>query len=48
MIGGTAPTVISGANVRANLRVGTRVRAVIGAAQVAPCYAAATSNVVRR
>ena len=48
VLGGTAPTVISGANVRANLRVGTRVRAVIGAAQVAPCYAAATSNVVRR
>jgi hypothetical protein len=48
VLGGTAPTVISGANVRANLRVGTRVRAAIGAAQVAPCYAAATSNVVRR
>jgi plastocyanin len=48
VLGGTAPTVISGANVRANLRVGTRVRAVIGSAQVAPCYAAATSNVVRR
>jgi hypothetical protein len=40
--------VISGANVRASLRVGTRVRAVIGTAQVAPCYAAGTSNVVRR
>ena len=48
VMGGTAPTVISGANVRANLRVGTRVRAVIGTAQVAPCYAAGTSNVVRR
>ena len=48
VLGGTAPTVISGANVRANIRVGTRVRAVIGAAQVAPCYAAGTSNVVRR
>jgi plastocyanin len=48
VLGGTAPTVISGANVRANVRVGTRVRAVIGAAQVAPCYAAGTSNVVRR
>ena len=48
VLGGTAPTVISGANVRVNLRAGTRVRAVIGAAQVAPCYAAATSNVVRR
>lgn len=48
VMGGTAPTVISGANVRANIRVGTRVRAVIGAAQVAPCYAAGTSNVVRR
>jgi hypothetical protein len=46
--GGTAPTVISGADVRANVRVGTRVRAVIGAAQVAPCYASAASNVVRR
>jgi len=48
VLGGTAPTVISGANVRANIRVGTRVRAVIGAAQVAPCYAAGTSNIVRR
>lgn len=48
VLGGTAPTVISGANVRANIRVGTRVRAVIGSAQVAPCYAAGTSNVVRR
>jgi plastocyanin len=48
VLGGTAPTVISGANVRAKVRVGTRVRAVIGAAQVAPCYAAGTSNVVRR
>ncbi len=48
VMGGTAPTVISGANVRVNIRVGTRVRAVIGAAQVAPCYAAATSNIVRR
>jgi plastocyanin len=48
LMGGTAPTMISGANVRVNLRAGTRVRAVIGAAQVAPCYAAGTSNVVRR
>ena len=48
VLGGTAPTVISGANVRANLRVGTRVRAVIGPAQVAPCYVVGTSNVVRR
>jgi plastocyanin len=48
LMGGTAPTVISGANVRVNLRAGTRVRAVIGAAQVAPCYVAGTSNVVRR
>lgn len=48
VLGGTAPTVISGATVRTKLRVGTRVRAVIGAAQVAPCYAAGTSNIVRR
>jgi len=48
VVGGTAPTVISGATVRTSLRVGTRVRAVIGAAQVAPCYVAGTSNVVRR
>jgi plastocyanin len=48
VMGGTAPTVISGANVRVNIRVGTRVRAVIGAGQVAPCYAAGTSNIVRR
>ena len=48
VLGGTAPTVIAGANFRARVRVGTRVRAVIGAAQVAPCYTAGTSNVVRR
>jgi plastocyanin len=48
VLGGTAPTVVSGANVRANLRVGTRVRAVIGSAQVAPCYDAGTTNIVRR
>jgi plastocyanin len=48
VMGGTAPTVIAGANFRARLRVGTRVRGVIGAAQVAPCYAAGISNVVRR
>jgi plastocyanin len=47
-MGGTAPTVISGANFRPSLRAGTRVRAVIGATQVAPCYVAGTSNVVRR
>jgi plastocyanin len=47
-MGGTAPTVISGANFRARLKAGTRVRAVIGATQVAPCYIAGTSNVVRR
>lgn len=47
-MGGTAPTVISGANFRARVKVGTRVRAVIGSTQVAPCYIAGTSNVVRR
>jgi plastocyanin len=47
-MGGTAPTVISGANFRPRLKAGTRVRAVIGATQVAPCYVAGTSNVVRR
>jgi plastocyanin len=47
-MGGTAPTVISGANFRSRLKAGTRVRAVIGATQVAPCYIAGTSNVVRR
>lgn len=47
-MGGTAPTFVSGANFRSNVRVGTRVRAVIGSAQVAPCYLAGTSNVVRR
>jgi plastocyanin len=47
-MGGTAPTAISGANFRARLKAGTRVRAVIGATQVAPCYIAGTSNVVRR
>ena len=47
-MGGTAPTVIAGANFRARVAAGTRVRAVIGSAQVAPCYAAGTSNVVRR
>lgn len=48
VLGGTAPTVISGATVRARIAAGTRVRAVIGAAQVAPCYALGRSNVVRR
>jgi hypothetical protein len=47
-MGGTAPTVISGANFRSRVKAGTRVRAVIGATSVAPCYVGATSNVVRR
>jgi plastocyanin len=47
-MGGTAPTFVSGANFRSRVRVGTRVRAVIGSAQVAPCYLAGRSNVVRR
>jgi plastocyanin len=47
-MGGTAPTAISGANFRARVKAGTRVRAVIGSTQVAPCYVAGTSNVVRR
>lgn len=47
-MGGTAPTFVSGANFRSKVRVGTRVRTVIGSAQVAPCYLAGTSNVVRR
>jgi plastocyanin len=47
-MGGTAPTFVSGVNFRSKVRVGTRIRAVIGSAQVAPCYLAGTSNVVRR
>jgi plastocyanin len=47
-MGGTSPTVISGANFRVRISTGTRVRAVIGAAQVAPCYVTGTSNTVRR
>jgi plastocyanin len=47
-MGGTAPTMISGANFRSRVKAGTRVRAVIGATQVAPCYVAGTSNVIRR
>jgi plastocyanin len=47
-MGGTAPTAISGANFRARVRAGTRVRAVMGSTQAAPCYVAGTSNVVRR
>lgn len=47
-MGGTAPTFVSGANFRSRVRAGTRVRAVIGSTQVAPCYLAGTSNLVRR
>jgi hypothetical protein len=47
-MGGSTPTLISGANFSSRLRAGTRVRAVIGTTQVAPCYVAGTSNVVRR
>lgn len=42
------PTVISGANVRVRVKTGTRLRAVIGQAQVGSCYVAGTSNVVIR
>jgi plastocyanin len=47
-MGGTAPTVVSGRNVRVNVRVGTRLRFVIGQRQVGSCYLPGTSNVVRR
>jgi plastocyanin len=47
-MGASGPTQISGSNFRSRVRAGTRVRAVIGASQVAPCYVAGTSNVVRR
>jgi len=47
-MGGTTPTVVSGANFRSRVSARTRVRAVIGSTQVAPCYVGGTSNVVRR
>jgi plastocyanin len=47
-MGGTAPTMISGANFRSAVRVGTRVRVVMTQTQVGACYAPGISNVVRR
>jgi plastocyanin len=41
------PTAITGATFSSRLRRGTRLRVIIPAAQVAPCYAASASNVVR-
>jgi plastocyanin len=43
----TTPTVVSGATFSSRLRRGTRLRVMVPAAQVAPCYAASSSNVVR-
>jgi plastocyanin len=41
------PTAVSGATFSSRLRRGTRLRVIVPAAQVAPCYAASASNVVR-
>jgi plastocyanin len=43
-----SPTIVSGATVRARVRVGTRVRVVLGQGQAGACYVAGTSNTVRR
>jgi plastocyanin len=43
----TTPSVVSGATFSSRLKRGTRLRVIVPAAQVAPCYAAAASNVVR-
>jgi plastocyanin len=47
-MGGTAPTMISGANFRSAVRVGTRVRVAMTQTQVGGCYAPGVSNIVRR
>jgi hypothetical protein len=44
---GTKPTVVSSASFRAKAPKRARVRLVLSKAQAAPCYSAATSNVVR-
>lgn len=44
--GGTAPTVVSGATFSAALRIGLRLRAVLGLAQTGSCYWAGRSNIV--
>ena len=44
---GTSPTVITKAKFRSGIRAGLRVRASLGARQVAPCYAAGHSNAIR-
>jgi plastocyanin len=41
------PNAVTGATFSSRLRRGTRLRVIITAAQVAPCYAASASNVVR-
>lgn len=44
---GTKPTIVSSVSFKTKVAKGLRVRAVIGKAQAAPCYIAATSNSVR-
>lgn len=41
------PTAVTGATFSSRLKRGTRLRVIVPAAQVAPCYGAAASNVVR-
>ncbi|HET7856226.1 MAG TPA: cupredoxin domain-containing protein [Gaiellaceae bacterium] len=41
------PNAVTGATFAARLRAGTRLRVIVAAPQVAPCYTAAASNVVR-
>jgi plastocyanin len=41
------PAAVTGATFSSRLKRGTRLRVIVPAAQVAPCYAAATSNIVR-
>jgi len=46
-VGGTQPTVVSGATFRARVPAGQRIRVVIGPVQTGPCYGGGASNVVR-
>ena len=41
------PNAVTGATFASRLRAGTRLRVIVTAPQVAPCYAASASNVVR-
>ena len=43
-----SPTIVSGATTRTRVKAGTRLRVVLGQAQVGACYVAGVSNTVRR